>query len=91
MEEWLARTESLALRHGEESKGLQRKRSNTLTVLAKVNYLRRDAVNWEDGFSGCLLLRHEEEDGSLGLVGSYFDCDTLDDRGFPKAANLCRR
>ena len=74
--QWLARTELLALRHG-EVEGYQR--SGGILLPPGEGSISVVTLQWGDGYSRCLLLQ-EAEDGSLGLVGGYFDCDTLDER-----------
>ncbi|MGF1473189.1 MAG: hypothetical protein ACFB50_15805 [Rubrobacteraceae bacterium] len=80
--EWLARTEALALRHG-EIEGLER-RERTLALPGEES-ISVVTVTWEDGYSRCLLLR--QEDDSLGLAGGYFDCEALDER-VPEGSRL---
>ena len=76
VEEWLARTEALALRHG-EVEGFQR--SDRILSRSGEGFVSVATLNWEDDFTRCLLLR-QGGDGSLSLVGGYFDCDTLSER-----------
>lgn len=76
VEDWLVQTESLALQHGEIA-GLQR--SDNILLPPGEGVISTLTVNWADGYARCLLLHHGE-DGSLGIVGGYFDCDTLSER-----------
>lgn len=76
VEDWLTQTESLALRHGEVV-GFQR--ADNIILPPGEGFVSTLTVNWEDGYARCLLLR-QGEDGSLGLIGGYFDCGTLADR-----------
>lgn len=75
-EEWFARTEALTLTRG----GVQDyQRSDRILLPPGEGSVSVVRLNWADGFTNCLLLRQGEDD-SLGVVGSYFDCDTLSER-----------
>ena len=76
VQQWLTRTESLALRHG-EVEGYQR--SDRVLPVSGGSVISVVTLQWSDGYSRCLLLQ-EGEDYSLRLVRNYFDCDTLSER-----------
>ena len=83
VQQWLARTELLALRHG-EIEGYQK--SDRILSRSGEGITSVVTLQWSDGYSRCLLLQ-EGEDYSLRLVGNYFDCDTLSER-IPESGQL---